>query len=72
VVASEATDRRVVMISLFATDVPKVATSGEPSRLRAYRPVALPAGCARLATNPAPTGSATCTNTMGHGACRSQ
>src|SRR5215467_4037988 len=27
VVASEAIDRRVVMISFFATDVPKVATS---------------------------------------------
>src|SRR5262249_587790 len=30
VVASEAIDRRVVMICLFATDVPKVATSPPP------------------------------------------
>ena len=29
------------------------------------KPVALPAGRARLSTNPAPTGSATCTNTIG-------
>src|SRR5262245_59038501 len=28
-------------------------------------PVALPPGCARLTANPAPTGSATCTNTTG-------
>jgi hypothetical protein len=29
------------------------------------RPVALPPGRAKLSTNPAPTGSATCTNTIG-------
>jgi hypothetical protein len=34
VVASEAIDRRVVMISLFATDVPKVATSPPPIGVR--------------------------------------
>jgi hypothetical protein len=34
VVASEAIDRRVVMIGLFATDVPKVATSPPPIGVR--------------------------------------
>jgi esterase/lipase len=32
---------------------------------KSAKPVILPPGCARLATNPAPTGSETCANTTG-------